>query len=74
MLRKKFLGVLTAMTFAMLGLAISLQVARADDPDREIPAIEATSPSAGTIQVTWGDTQRHGHAGIVPGVLGAVGH
>ena len=53
MLREKFLGVLAAMTFAMLGLAIGLQVARADSPDREIPAIEATSPSAGTIQVTW---------------------
>ena len=53
MLRKKFLFTMTAMTFAMLGLAIGLQVARADSPDREIPAIEATSPSAGTIVVTW---------------------
>ena len=53
MLRKKFLSVLAAVAFAMLGLVIGLQVARADTPDREIPAIEVTSPSAGTIQVTW---------------------
>ena len=46
-------GVIGAVFLAIIGLAYGLGVVRADTPAREIPTLEATSPSAGTIVVTW---------------------
>ena len=44
---------LAAVLIAMAGLGYGLHVANAGDNGRAIPTLEATSPSAGTIVVTW---------------------
>ena len=46
-------GVIATVFLAIIGLAYGLGVVRADTPAREIPTLEATSPSAGSIVVTW---------------------
>ena len=44
---------MAAVILALVGLAHGLHVAWAETPAREIPALEASSPSAGAIVVTW---------------------
>ena len=49
----RVLSLLAAVLLAMAGLGYGLHVANAGDNGRAIPTLEATSPSAGTIVVTW---------------------
>ena len=46
-------SVLTAVIIAIAALAYGLHIAQANTPERAIPAMDATSPSAGAIRVTW---------------------
>ena len=53
MSRTRSFGVIATVFLAIIGLAYGLGVVWADTPAREIPTLEATSPSAGSIVVTW---------------------
>ena len=50
---KKVLGWAAAVILTVAGMGYGLHVANANDNGRAIPTLEATSPSAGTIVVTW---------------------
>ena len=49
----KVLSVLAAVALSITVLGYALHVAYADNPDRAIPAVGVSSPSAGTIHVVW---------------------
>ena len=50
----RILSVLAAVVLFITVLGYALHVAYADNSDRAIPSIAATSPSPGTIRVEWG--------------------
>ena len=50
---KKILGWAAAVILTVAGTGYGLHVANANDNGRAIPTLEATSPSAGSIVVTW---------------------
>ena len=73
---KKVLGWAAAVILTVAGTGYGLHVANANDNGRAIPTLEATSPSAGTIVVTWenpSDTDTLASYRVVVGVCGRTG-
>ena len=63
----RVLSVLTAVVDSNTALGYARHVAYADSPDRAIPAVRVSGPSAGTIHAAFPAAARHAVCRVGPG-------